>query len=229
MVSDPLIRTQLPMKAENVQCPNCEEPLVIELPERTGETRSRFCPKCGNSVHIHRTTTGDVHIGGKFDGPNDDWARFLNYTGVWVEPASVIGFISIAVEVFANVSEGTEKTTSNLKKLMIERIASERLGFNLSMVSSFIKILLQGGAFQFPQSKGGWKIPFVNTFSQSSLFQAYIRGAVRRLKTKFTLTTSDSTRLCELLLPVGTVGAKEAVELALADTGKTSNEGLTEE
>jgi DNA-directed RNA polymerase subunit M/transcription elongation factor TFIIS len=44
----PVIRTQQPTKSENVQCPTCHESLIIELPERAGETRSRFCPKCGN-------------------------------------------------------------------------------------------------------------------------------------------------------------------------------------
>lgn len=224
------IRAQLPMITEAVQCPNCQEALTIELPERPGETRSRFCPKCGNAVNAHRTTTGGVRIGGKFNGPNNDWALFLNSTDAWVEPSAVIPFISMAAEASAKSSEGVEVTPDGLSKMIIHRIGADHLGLAKSMVRPFVKLLFLGGAFQFPpEVEKGWKTPLANVLNQPLLIQAYARGVVHRLKAKFILTPAELPQLCQLLFPNDTVGADEALRQALAEIAKNQNQGLTEE
>ena len=138
--------------------------------------------------------------------------------------------MSAAIEVSAKVSEGAELTPSDLKKLVIERIGTEKLGFNATPVNAFVKLLLHGGAFQFPpETKGGWKTPFKNTLNQPLLIHAYARGVIHRLKAKFILTLAELPQLCELLFPPNTLGAEDAVKQALAESGKNQDQGLTEE
>jgi transposase-like protein len=218
------IRSQLPMIAETVQCPSCQEKLTVELPERNGETRTPLCPKCKNTIYVHRKMGGGVLVrsGGQHSGGglDTDWGSFLSETQSWVEPVALSNLVSITVAVSAENGEGAELTSDGLcKKIFLRMDAAPSSGLSRSMVRIFIKTIFFGGAFHFPLGVGQttWRTPFSNKLIPEDLIRAYAHGVIRRLRSKFVLSATDLPELLKLLFPAEMAEAVSALRQALTD------------
>ena len=210
--------------AETVQCPLCKEGLTVELPERNGETRTPVCPKCNNTIYVHRKMGGGVLVraGGQHSssGLDTDWGSFLSETQSWVEPVALSSLVSITAAVSAESGEGVELTSDGLcKKIFLRMDAAPASGLSRSMVRIFIKIIFFGGAFHFPSEVGQttWRTPFSNKLIPKDLIQAYAHGVIKRLKSKFVLSATDLPELLKLLFPAEMAEAESALRLALTE------------
>ena len=220
------IRTQQPTITETVPCPVCKETLIVELPERNGETRTPMCPKCKNTVYVHRKIGGGVLVRAGVQSPailiDSDWGRFLNDTKTWIDPVSIPQLVAIVAAVCAEHEHGNGPELSSdglCKKIFLKMDAVPPSGFSRSMVRIFIKVIFYGRAFQFPVEAGGttWRTPFSNKPAPKEIIQAYARGIIQRLRSKFVLTAAELPELKKLLFPPEMIEAKEALKQALAE------------
>ena len=222
MASQPQLTSTLPTSLETLKCPVCLELVSVEMPEYIGATRVVRCNNCNNSVYIHRNA-GRVFARvtkPAADGLAGDWQHFLMDTQSWVDLSALNGLVSATVKALSEIkSEGSLTPDSLCKRIFAHVDAEPSLGFSRTTARSFVKLIFFGRAFQFGvEAKDvSWKAPITNTPDQKTIIQAYARCVVRRLRTKFALTSAELPALQKLLFPTEFAGAEEVLRQALAE------------
>lgn len=208
--------------SEAVKCPGCETELRVELPNSPGETRSLVCHGCEHIVYVHRRTDGGVLVRlidqQSTIADDDTWLGFLRNTDAWVEPSVLPQLISLTAEASANNSASNQLTPALLCKELFSQIeAAPQRRISRSVARVFVKLVLVGGGFQFPESAESptWRSLFLNKLTAGDLTQAYANGVVRRLRTKFSLNLNDLAELAKLLFPEEMPEAIRALRQAL--------------
>jgi hypothetical protein len=216
----------LPVVTETLQCPSCGSAVVTDLPTEVGSTRVVACEECRSSVYVHRSRDGVVARVPRKSGsaPSDDeWSIFLRETQAWVDPATLPDIIVLLVEIAGSPANLRELTAAQLCKEAFDRVdAGTGPKLSRTAIRTFVKLTLLGGAFDLPpEAASPWQIPFMKRLTSACLIEAYVRGAVHRLRTKFTLDSNSHTDLAKLLFPENLDGADKALKETL------ENEELT--
>ena len=225
-----------PKRSFSGDCPYCSASNLVEISDRSGETRSVVCHGCQNRFNVHLTAgrtflvrpLPKTQVTGEARPFEKGVRQFLAQTDAWIEPAHLKGLIQITLDADRRLKEAAAIRTpaSLLAKALEQEHQLQASSISRVMLRRFHKLLFMGRTFRFGEgATPGFKSVYTADLDENGLLHGFIAASVARASRHTPISHQEIPALARLLLPPEITDREQMIESAIEQLPKNFFDG----